>query len=73
MSSTVDTTLFFVRLVFFLERLEGVSNEIRGFFALISITERSQPLSRECVLFLPSGVVPEDMIVEREGLSHDRD
>jgi len=67
MSSTVDTALFFfVRLVFLPERLEGASNEIRGFFALISITDRSLPRSRECVLFLLSGVVPEDMIVERE-------
>lgn len=71
MSSTAGTALFlFVRL-FFPARLEGASDEIRGFFALISATERSPPRSREWVLFLLSGVAPEDMIVERKSMSHD--
>ena len=71
MSSTTGTVLFFVRLL--LGRLDGVSDEVRGFFALMSGPERSPPCSEECVLFLPSGVVPEDMEAEREGLCNDRD
>jgi len=71
MSSTTGKVLFFVRF-FFLDLLEGASDdEIRGFFELISRAERSPPCSRECVLFLFSGVAPEDIVAERKGLSHD--
>ena len=70
MSSTTGTFLFFPRLLL-LSRLEGVSDGIRGFFALVSGAERSPPCSKECVLFLLSGVTPEDIVAEREGLSHD--
>jgi len=71
MSSTTGMGLFFARLL--LGRLGGVSDEVRGFFALISGPERSPPCSEECVLFLLSGVAREDMEAERKGLSYDRD
>jgi len=71
MSSTTGTALFLVR--FLLGRLDGVSDEVRGFFALISGPERSPPCSEEWVLFLLSGVAPEDMEAERRGSELDRD
>jgi len=65
MSSTTGTALFLAR--FLLGRLDGVSDEVRGFFALILGPERSPPCSEECVLFLLSGVALEDMEAERRG------